>query len=140
VLATLVLNKLKGVLQVCAVKAPATATAARPCSKTSPCSPAQGHLQDLGVQLDAITTDAKGNQVPAVVTDKSLGRAKRVKVDAEKHDHHRGEGRQEGGRGPVRADPQGDRADRQRYDREKLQERLAKLAGGVAGHQGRRRD
>jgi chaperonin GroEL len=39
-LATLVLNKLKGVLQVCAVKPPATATAARPCSRTSPSSAA----------------------------------------------------------------------------------------------------
>jgi hypothetical protein len=38
-LATLVVNKLRGTIQVCAVKAPASATAARPCSKTSPSSP-----------------------------------------------------------------------------------------------------
>jgi chaperonin GroEL len=39
-LATLVVNKLRGTLHVCAVKAPASATAARRCSRTSPCSPA----------------------------------------------------------------------------------------------------
>jgi chaperonin GroEL len=41
-LATLVVNKLRGTLNVCAVKAPASAIAARPCSKTSRSSPVVG--------------------------------------------------------------------------------------------------
>lgn len=130
-LATLVLNKLKGVLQVCAVKAPgygdrrkamlediAVLTGGKPVFK------------DLGVQLDATTAGPKGEQVPTVVS--YLGRAKRVKIDSENTTVTEGKGKKDAIDG--RADlirKEIDKTDSE-YDREKLQERLAKLAGGVA--------
>jgi chaperonin GroEL len=89
-------------------------------------------FKDLGVQLDATTSDAKGNLVPTVVADKSLGRAKRVKIDAENTTITEGKGDQKAidGRAEL-IRKEIDRTDSE-YDREKLQERLAKLAGGVA--------
>jgi chaperonin GroEL len=87
-------------------------------------------FKDLGVQLDAMTAGPKGEQVPTVVS--YLGRCKRVKIDAEnttitegKGDKKAVEGRAELIRKEI------DKTDSE-YDREKLQERLAKLAGGVA--------
>src|ERR687888_248927 len=75
-LATLVLNKLKGVLQVCAVKAPGYGDRRKAMLEDiAILTGGKAIFKDLGIQLDAITTDAKGNQVPTVVADKSLGRA-----------------------------------------------------------------
>ncbi|HEX4589230.1 MAG TPA: chaperonin GroEL, partial [Gemmataceae bacterium] len=129
-LATLVLNKLKGILQVCAVKAPgygdrrkamlediAVLTGGKPLFK------------DLGVQLDGVTA-GKGGGEPTVVS--YLGRAKKIKVDAENTTITEGSGDQrslDGRAELIRREIAKTDSD---YDREKLQERLAKLAGGVA--------
>src|SRR5439155_18869861 len=128
-LATLVLNKLKGVLQVCAVKAPgygdrrkamlediAVLTGGKPIFK------------DLGIQLDAMTAGPKGEQIPTVVS--YLGRCKRGKVDAENTTITEGRGSQkdiDGRAELIRREI--DKTDSE-YDREKVQERLAKLGGG----------
>jgi len=119
-LATLVLNKLRGILQVCAVKAPgygdrrkamlediATLTGAKPIFK------------DLGIQLENIKLS-------------DLGRAKKVKVDAENTTITEGVGDKkliDGRADMIRREITTTDSE---YDREKLQERLAKLAGGVA--------
>ena len=132
-LATLVLNKLKGILQVCAVKAPGYGDRRKAqLEDIAVLTGGKAIFKDLGVQLDATTTNAKGEVVPTVVADKYLGRAKKVRIDAEnttvtegKGDAKAIEGRAELIRKEV------ERTDSE-YDREKLQERLAKLAGGVA--------
>jgi chaperonin GroEL len=132
-LATLVLNKLKGILQVCAVKAPGYGDRRKAMMEDiAVLTGGKAIFKDLGVQLDATTSDAKGNLVPTVVADKSLGRAKRVKIDAENTTITEGKGDQKAidGRAEL-IRKEIDRTDSE-YDREKLQERLAKLAGGVA--------
>jgi chaperonin GroEL len=119
-LATLVVNKLRGGLKVAAVKAPgfgdrreamledvAVLTAGRVIS------------EDLGIKLENVTLDM-------------LGRAGRVLVDKEDTTIVDGAGAKEaieGRCGQIRARIEETTSD---YDREKLQERLAKLAGGVA--------
>jgi chaperonin GroEL len=131
-LATLVLNKLKGILQICAVKAPGYGDRRKAMLEDiAVLTGGKAIFKDLGVQLDA-TTDVKGQLVPTVVADKSLGRAKKVRIDAEnttitegKGDNKAIEGRAELIRKEI------EKTDSE-YDREKLQERLAKLAGGVA--------
>jgi chaperonin GroEL len=65
-----VVNKLRGVFQACAVGRPATATAARRCSRTSASSPRPSGLHDLGIELQKADTSI-------------LGRAKKVIVDAD---------------------------------------------------------
>ncbi|HZT82837.1 MAG TPA: chaperonin GroEL [Gemmataceae bacterium] len=137
-LATLVLNKLKGILQVCAVKAPgygdrrkamlediAVLTGGRPIFK------------DLGVQLDGLRQATpeevrKGirGQVPVVFD--YLGRAKKVKVDAENTTITEGAGDKRAIEGRCEMIKREIGTTDSEYDREKLQERLAKLAGGVA--------
>ena len=75
--------------------------------------------EDLGIKLENVTLDM-------------LGQAKRVRCREGEHDDHRRR-RQEGRhRGPLHADPAQIEETTSDYDREKLQERLAKLAGGVA--------
>jgi chaperonin GroEL len=97
----------------------ASATAARPCSRTSRSSPAARSIsEDLGIKLENVTLDM-------------LGRAKRSHREGEHHDRRRRR-REAGHRGPrrqIKAQIEETTSD---YDREKLQERLAKLAGGVA--------
>ncbi len=119
-LATLVLNKIRGVLQICAVKAPgfgdrrkamlediATLTAGKFVS------------EDLGTKLENVTVDMLGTAEKVIITKEEttiiqgagtkedvLGRISLIKNQIEKTDSN--------------------------YDREKLQERLAKLSGGVA--------
>src|SRR6185312_975241 len=132
-LATLVLNKLKGILQVCAVKAPGYGDRRKAqLEDIAVLTGGKAIFKDLGVQLDATTTDAKGNQVPTVVADKSLGRAKKVRIDAENTTITEGKGDQKAidGRAEL-IRKEIDKTDSE-YDREKLEERLAKLAGGVA--------
>src|SRR6266849_3788113 len=66
-LATLVVNKLKGILQVAAVKAPGYGDRRKAMLEDiAVLTGGKAIFKDLGVQLDAITTDAKGNQVPTV--------------------------------------------------------------------------
>jgi chaperonin GroEL len=119
-LATLVVNKLRGTLNVCAVKAPASATAARPCSRTSRSSPAASASPRTSASSSRTSTSA------------TSARPKRITVDKENTTIVEGAGQVVRHPGPREADPPPDRRDHSDYDREKLQERLAKLAGGVA--------
>ena len=119
-LATLVVNKLRGTLQVCAVKAPGFGDR-RKAMLEDIAVLTGGRLisEDLGIKLENIKLD-------------DMGRAKRVTIDKENTTIVEGEGK--------KADIQGRVAQIRRqieettsdYDSEKLQERLAKLAGGVA--------
>ena len=119
-LATLVLNKLKGVLQVVAVKAPGYGDRRKAMLEDiAILTGGKAIFKDLGIQLENVE-----------LTD--LGRAKKVKIDAENTTITEGAGKKaavEGRCGVIRAEIE--KTDSE-YDQEKLQERLAKLAGGVA--------
>jgi len=119
-LATLVVNKLKGVLQVAAVKAPgygdrrkamlqdiATLTGAEPIFK------------DLGIDLEKISV-------------KQLGQAKKVTIDNDNTIIVEGAGSDQAIKGRIKQIQTEIEVTTSDYDREKLQERLAKLTGGVA--------
>jgi chaperonin GroEL len=119
-LATLVVNKLRGTLQVCAVKAPGFGDR-RKAMLEDIAVLTGGRLisEDLGIKLENIKLE-------------DLGRAKRVTVDKENTTIVEGEGKKadiQGRVGQIRRQIEETTSD---YDREKLQERLAKLAGGVA--------
>lgn len=131
-LATLVLNKLKGILKVAAVKAPGYGDRRKAMLEDlATLTGGKAIFKDLGVKLDAVTNNPKtGQSEPTIMS--YLGRAKKVKIDAENTTVTEGagdkkaiDGRAEGIRKEItKTDSE--------YDREKLQERLAKLAGGVA--------
>ncbi|MHC4417524.1 MAG: chaperonin GroEL [Planctomycetota bacterium] len=119
-LATLVVNKLKGVLQVAAVKAPgygdrrkamlqdiATLTGAEPVFK------------DLGIEMENISVN-------------QLGQAKKVTIDNDNTIIIEGAGSEEVVSGRIKQIQNEIEVTTSDYDREKLQERLAKLTGGVA--------
>src|SRR5471030_172646 len=119
-LAALVVNKIRGTLNVCAVKAPgfgdrrkamlediAILTGGKPLT------------EDLGIKLENVT-----------VSD--LGRAKRITVDKENTTIVEGGGKSSDIQGRVKQIRRQIDETTSDYDREKLQERLAKLAGGVA--------
>jgi chaperonin GroEL len=119
-LATLVVNKLRGTLQVCAVKAPGFGDR-RKAMMEDIAVLTGGRLisEDLGIKLENIKLE-------------DLGRAKRVTVDKENTTIVEGEGKKvdiQGRVAQIRRQIEETTSD---YDREKLQERLAKLAGGVA--------
>jgi chaperonin GroEL len=119
-LATLVVNKLRGVLKVAPSRPPASAIAARPCLRTSPSSPAaQPIMEELGIDLEnsASTTSAA---------------RRRSSVDQGQTTIIEGAGKSSDIKGRIeQIKPEIERTTSD-YDREKLQERLAKLAGGVA--------
>src|SRR5436853_2874679 len=119
-LATLVLNKMKGILQVCAVKAPGYGDRRKAMLEDiAILTGGRAIFKDLGIQLEHIQL-------------RDLGRAKKVKVDAENTTITEGAGDKKAieGRGElIRREVTTTESE---YDREKLQERLAKLAGGVA--------
>jgi chaperonin GroEL len=119
-LATLVVNKLRGALHVCAVKAPGFGDR-RKAMLQDIAILTGGELisEDLGIKLESITV-------------KQLGQAKRVVVDKDNTTIVDGNGKKkeiEGRVAQIRAQVEETSSD---YDREKLQERLAKLVGGVA--------
>jgi chaperonin GroEL len=119
-LATLVVNRLRGTLRVCAVKAPGFGDRRK------------AMLQDLAVLTggQVISEEVGFKLENAVVSD--LGRAKRIVVDKDNTTIVDGAGEQtaiEGRIKEIRAAIDKTTSD---YDREKLQERLAKMAGGVA--------
>jgi chaperonin GroEL len=119
-LATLVVNRLRGTIKVCAVKAPAFGDR-RKAILDDLASLTGGKVitEDLGIKLENVTID-------------DLGTAKRVIVDKETTTIVEGGGDSKAVQGRVatiRAQIEETASD---YDREKLQERLAKLAGGVA--------
>jgi chaperonin GroEL len=136
-LATLVYNKLKSVIRVCAVKAPGYGDRRKAMLEDiAILTGGDAIFKDLGIQLDAMTQPTpeeirKGKHAePAVV--KMLGRAKKVRIDSENTTVTEGKGDSKKIAG--RADSIRKEIDKteSEYDREKLQERLAKLAGGVA--------
>jgi chaperonin GroEL len=119
-LATLVVNRLRGTLRVCAVKAPGFGDRRK------------AMLQDIAVLTDgrAITEDLGVKLENILIED--LGRAKRVVVDKDSTTIVGGAGKKadiEARVRQIRAQMEETTSD---YDREKLQERLAKLVGGVA--------
>jgi len=119
-LATLVVNKLRGVLQVAAVKAPGFGDRRKALlSDIAVLTGAEPIFEDLGLQLENIEL-------------KQLGRAKQVTVDKDTTTIIEGGGSTEAIKGrieQIKAEIDKSTSD---YDIEKLQERLAKLAGGVA--------
>ncbi|MDB5691037.1 MAG: chaperonin GroL [Alphaproteobacteria bacterium] len=119
-LATLVVNKLRGGLKVAAVKAPGFGDRRKAMLEDMAILTAgQVITEDLGIKLETVTLDM-------------LGQAKRVTIDKDKTTVVDGAGTSEAIKGRVDAiRGQIERSDSE-YDMEKLQERLAKLAGGVA--------
>jgi chaperonin GroEL len=119
-LATLVVNKLRGTLQVCAVKAPGFGDR-RKAMLEDIAVLTGGRLisEDLGIKLENIKLE-------------DLGKAKRVTVDKENTTVVEGEGKKSDIQGRVAQIRRQIEETTSDYDREKLQERLAKLAGGVA--------
>ena len=119
-LATLVVNKLRGGLKVAAVKAPGFGDRRKAMLEDiATLTAGQVVSEDLGIKLDNVTLDM-------------LGRAKRVRVEKENTTIIDGAGSKtniEARVGQIKAQIEETTSD---YDREKLQERLAKLAGGVA--------
>jgi chaperonin GroEL len=119
-LATLVVNKLRGTLRVCAVKAPGFGDRRK------------AMLQDLAVLTggQVISEEVGFKLENAVVSD--LGRAKRIVVDKDNTTIVDGAGDQGGIEGRIKEIRAAIDKTTSDYDREKLQERLAKMAGGVA--------
>jgi len=119
-LATLVVNKLKGTFVSCAVKAPGYGDRRR------------AMLEDIAVLTggDPITED-RGIKLDTVDLD-DLGRAKRVKIDKENTTIVEGAGKTQAINGRIAQVKKQIEDTDSDYDKEKLQERLAKLAGGVA--------
>jgi chaperonin GroEL len=119
-LATLVVNKLRGTLRVSAVKAPGFGDRRK------------AMLEDIAVLTggQVISEEVGFKLENAVVTD--LGRAKRIVVDKETTTMIDGQGDEEKIKGRIKELKAAIEKTTSDYDREKLQERLAKLAGGVA--------
>ena len=119
-LATLVVNKLRGTLQVCAVKAPGFGDRRKAMLEDIAVLTGGNCIsEDLGIKLENIKLD-------------DLGRAKRVTVDKENTTIVEGDGKTADIQGRVNQIRRQIEETTSDYDREKLQERLAKLAGGVA--------
>jgi chaperonin GroEL len=119
-LATLVVNKLRGTLACCAVKAPGFGDRRKAMLEDiATLTGGKAITEDLGVKLENLTLE-------------DLGRVKKVVVDKDNTTLIEGAGKTgaiEGRIKQIRAQIEETTSD---YDREKLQERLAKLAGGVA--------
>ena len=119
-LATLVVNKLRGTINVCAVKAPGFGDRRKAlCEDIAILTGGKFISEDLGLKLESLNLE-------------DLGRVKTVTVDRENTTLVEGEGKSseiQGRVNQIRREIEETTSD---YDREKLQERLAKLAGGVA--------
>ena len=119
-LATLVVNKLRGTLQVCAVKAPGFGDRRKAMLEDiAVLTGGRCITEDLGIKLESISLD-------------DLGKAKRIVVEKEATTIVEGEGKSKDIQGRVAQIRRQIEETTSDYDREKLQERLAKLAGGVA--------
>jgi chaperonin GroEL len=119
-LATLVVNKLRGTLQVAAVKAPGFGDRRKAMLEDiAVLTGGRCITEDLGIKLENISLD-------------DLGKAKRIVVDKENTTMIEGEGKNADIQGRVNQIRRQIEETTSDYDREKLQERLAKLAGGVA--------
>jgi chaperonin GroEL len=119
-LATLVVNKLRGTLKVCGVKAPGFGDRRK------------AMLQDIAILTGGqVISDEVGFKLEnAVLND--LGRAKRIIIDKDNTTLVDGAGKQDAIQGRIKEIKAAIDKTTSDYDREKLQERLAKLAGGVA--------
>src|SRR5687768_9086879 len=119
-LATLVVNKLRGILQACAVKAPGYGDRRKAMlGDIAVLTGGTAIFKDLGIKLDGVKLS-------------DLGRAKRVVISNDKTTIIAGAGNKKEIEGRVEQIRREIDATDSDYDREKLQERLAKLAGGVA--------
>ena len=119
-LATLVVNKLRGTLQVCAVKAPGFGDRRKAMLEDiAILTGGQMISEDLGIKLENVEIG-------------QLGRAKKVTVDKDNTTIVEGGGKTSDIQGRVAQIKKQIEETSSDYDREKLQERLAKLAGGVA--------
>jgi len=119
-LATLVVNKLRGTLNVCAVKAPGFGDRRKAMMEDIAVLTGGKFIsEDLGIKLESIE-----------LTD--LGRAKSIVIDKENTTIVEGSGKSSDIQGRVNQIRRQIEETTSDYDREKLQERLAKLAGGVA--------
>ena len=119
-LATLVVNKLRGILQVAAVKAPGFGDRRKALlSDIATLTGGDAIFEDLGLQLENIEL-------------RQLGRAKRITIDKDTTTIIEGGGSTEAIKGRIEQIKNEIDNSTSDYDIEKLQERLAKLAGGVA--------
>jgi chaperonin GroEL len=119
-LATLVVNRLRGSLKVCAVKAPGFGDRRKEM------------LEDIAVLTGGtVITEEKGMKLEQATLD-LLGRAEKITVDKEKTTVVNGAGASDGIAARVGQIKKQIETTTSDYDKEKLQERLAKLAGGVA--------
>jgi chaperonin GroEL len=119
-LATLVVNKLRGTIKVCAVKAPAFGDRRKAIlDDLATLTGAKVITEELGVKLEKVELG-------------DLGRAKRVIIDKDTTTIVEGTGEPKAIQGRVATIRKQIEETTSDYDREKLQERLAKLAGGVA--------
>jgi chaperonin GroEL len=119
-LATLVVNKLRGTLNACAVKAPGFGDRRKAMLEDiAILTGGKAIMEDIGVKLEGVRLE-------------DMGRAKRVTVDKDNTTIVDGGGQQKAIEGRIRQLRSQIDETTSDYDREKLQERLAKLAGGVA--------
>ena len=119
-LATLVVNKLRGVLNICAVKAPGFGDRRKAMLEDiAILTGGRCITEDLGIKLESLGIE-------------DLGRAKSIVVDKENTTIVEGHGKASEIQGRVNQIRRQIEETTSDYDREKLQERLAKLAGGVA--------
>ncbi len=119
-LATLVVNRLRGVLKVCAVKAPGFGDRRKAMLQDiAVLTGGRAIMEELGIELEKVELS-------------DLGRAKKIVVDKENTTIIEGAGSTSEIKGRIEAIKNEIDRTTSDYDREKLQERLAKLAGGVA--------
>ena len=119
-LATLVVNKLRGILEVCAVKAPGYGDRRKAMLEDiAVLTGGTAIMKDLGIDLDSLSI-------------KDLGQAKRIRIDANNTTMIEGAGSSTEIQSRIRQITQEIETTTSDYDREKLEERRAKLVGGVA--------
>jgi chaperonin GroEL len=119
-LATLVVNKLRGTLNACAVKAPGFGDRRKAMLEDiAILTGGKAIMEETGIKLEGVRLD-------------DMGRAKRVTVDKDNTTIVDGNGQQKAIEGRIKQLRSQIDETTSDYDREKLQERLAKLAGGVA--------
>ncbi len=119
-LATLVVNKLRGVLKICAVKAPGFGDRRKAMLEDiAILAGGKPIMEELGIDLENITLN-------------DLGRAKKITIDKDNTTIVEGAGKTSDIKGRIEQLRAQAEASSSEYDREKIEERLAKLAGGVA--------
>ena len=119
-LATLVVNKLRGVLKICAVKAPGFGDRRKAMLEDiAILAGGKPIMEELGIDLESVTLN-------------DLGRAKKISIDKDNTTIVEGAGKTSDIKARIEQLRAQAEASSSEYDREKIEERLAKLAGGVA--------